>query len=82
MDLKKVLTGATLAGHFIFAGIMFGWGSLQVIFEEEGILNDVCGEDHSCPNQKAKLNLIYTISSTIFMFGAFFSGIAIDNSVY
>lgn len=75
---KKVLTAGTLAGHFVFAGIMFGWGSLQVIFEEEGILNDVCGDMHSCPAQKAKLNLVYTISSTIFMFGAFFSGIVID----
>ena len=75
---RHLLVGLTLAGHFLYAGIIFGWGSLQIIYEEEGILNDVCGVEHSCSAQKTRLTFVYTVGSSVFIFMALFSGVVAD----
>lgn len=66
--MKELLAGLVLAGHCLFAGIMFGWASLQLILEEEEVMRSGCDPDEvECASQNAKFNLVYTVTTTLFM---------------
>ncbi len=63
-----ILVGSSLLTNFLFAGIIFGWPLLQLLFEEEGILRpESCSSDSGsiCYEQKNRIMELYTIAATI-----------------
>ena len=53
---------------FLFSGIIFGWQSLLLVLQRHGTYHELCDQsaplDEICTEQKAALNLIFTIGST------------------
>ena len=78
---KSALVTVTLICTALFSGALFGWATLQLIFEEDGVFNDGCegvADDEICEAQQNKFSLMYNIASTLMAFGSFFWGSFVD----
>ena len=77
--LKGALIAVAISCMGLFSGIIFGWGTLQLILEEEGLYSSGCTDDDDiCPSRQNKFFLLYTISTSTFLVASFFSGMAVD----
>lgn len=81
LTAKSILVAVTLTCTALFSGALFGWATLQLIFEEDGVFSDGCenvADDELCDAQQNKFSLMYNISSTLMAFGSFFWGSFVD----
>jgi len=69
-----------LLANFLFSGIIFGWASLQLLFEEDGVYRGLCpaGTSPRCASRIARLVLLYTLGSTANVLGGTPSGFLVD----
>lgn len=68
--VKAALIIVAITCMGLFSGIIFGWGTLQLVLEEEGLYDSGCLEDEGiCSSRQNKFYLLYTIrySSQIVM---------------
>jgi hypothetical protein len=77
---KTSLIIVTLACTAMFSGAIFGWATLQLIFEKDGVFSDGCevDTDDVCEEQQNKFSLIYNVTSTLMAFASFFCGLFVD----
>ena len=67
--------------NLLFCGCIFGYASLQLIFEEDGVLATLCGsEGPGCEAQLQSLLLVYTLGSSFQVFSSFPVGILVDSA--
>lgn len=80
LEIKTVLIWIVFLYTLLFSGIIFGFSSLQLLLEKDGVLSNECDEssDDICESRDLKLKLVYTVSTTVFMFGAFVAGVVVD----
>jgi len=64
---------------FFTSGIFYGWASLYTMFLEQGVYSEMCGSGEDvCEAQKARLSLVYTVSSTVNLCSQLFWGCVLD----
>lgn len=81
ITVKAALVTVTLICTALFSGALFGWATLQLIFEQDGVFSNGCedtAESEICESQQTKFALMYNVSSTVMAFGAFFWGSFVD----
>ena len=78
--MKELLIGLAMTCTTLYSGIIFGWAPLQLILEEDGVYSANCAktETESCDSQQRQFSLLYTLATSVFMFGAFLSGLCVD----
>ncbi len=70
LDKKSILTILVLIGHILFCGCLYGFASLQLILEREGVMDDGCNSViDTCTQQSARYNLVYTLGTSTFTIG-------------
>jgi MFS transporter, LAT3 family, solute carrier family 43, member 3 len=63
---KLMLVGSALINSLLFSGIIFGWGPLQVMLQEEGQFHENCAvhkHNRACPEQAAKFATIFSTAT-------------------
>lgn len=76
---KIILITAGMTSSLFFSGVIFGWAPLQLILEGENVAAEECDLDkEECDSQIEKLAFIYTLGSTVAVFGAFPVGHFVD----
>lgn len=79
---KDLLIWIALIYTTLFSGIIFGYSSLQLLLEGDGVLSGDCdalgAADNTCRSRDLQFKLIYTVSTSVFMTGAFIAGIVVD----
>ena len=77
--LRKVLIAAVLLSDLSFTGIVFGFSSLEVVWQAEGVYSELCDSgDNLCPAQLNRLNLCFTIASSLAVLSSLPSGAFVD----
>jgi MFS transporter, LAT3 family, solute carrier family 43, member 3 len=76
--MKLYLIILALACTTLYSGIIFGWAPLQLILEEDGVYSSDCEKEEECTSQQKRFSLLYTLATSVFMFGGFISGICVD----
>ncbi|CAK0854975.1 unnamed protein product [Prorocentrum cordatum] len=61
----RLAVGLALAANLLGSGVIFGFAPLQVLLEEDGVFQGLCGKEASvCPERTSQLVLLYTLGST------------------
>eukprot|EP00299_Pterocystis_sp_00344_P001336 c11172_g1_i1.p1 GENE.c11172_g1_i1~~c11172_g1_i1.p1 ORF type:complete len:438 (-),score=84.72 c11172_g1_i1:215-1528(-) len=76
----KWLVFLELVKTFCFSGMIFGWGSLHLIFERNAVFREGCDPDLTvkCEKQEDLLATMFTVGSTTISLAAFFCGSVVD----
>eukprot|EP00743_Colponemidia_sp_Colp-15_P003634 GILK01003923.1.p1 GENE.GILK01003923.1~~GILK01003923.1.p1 ORF type:complete len:474 (+),score=63.84 GILK01003923.1:39-1460(+) len=65
---RAVLCFALLQA-LLTSGAIFGWAPMELILQDDGAYRELCPEgEQTCAEQKKRLNLIFTIASSLFLF--------------
>lgn len=68
--------------NLLFFGCIFGYASLQLLFEEDGVFANLCSSDaeenNPCDRQIQALLLVYTLGSSFQVFSSFPVGFILD----
>eukprot|EP00929_Paragymnodinium_shiwhaense_P096549 TRINITY_DN5816_c0_g1_i1.p1 TRINITY_DN5816_c0_g1~~TRINITY_DN5816_c0_g1_i1.p1 ORF type:complete len:586 (+),score=136.65 TRINITY_DN5816_c0_g1_i1:158-1915(+) len=76
-----LVVAMTLLTSGLFPGMIFGWASLQVLLEKDGVYSGLCGANSdatvTCDARTSRLILIYTIGTTVAVFGGVPGGIVV-----
>jgi hypothetical protein len=78
---KTALVTVTLTCTALFSGALFGWATLQLIFEEDGVFSRGCEgatEDEVCGDRQNKFSLMYNVAAAFMAFGSFCWGSFVD----
>ncbi len=78
---RYALLAITLVQSAFFAGIIFGWPAFAQILVTEGVYMPIHCQNltRACVmSQHNDLSLVYTLSSSLFIFGAFPAGLLLD----
>ena len=77
---KTTLIIISLTCATLFSGAIFGWATLQLILEEEGVFSEGCNmsETNICKEQQSKFSLVYSLASTLSAVASFFIGMFSD----
>ena len=81
VSAKAALVAVTLLCATLFSGALFGWATLQLIFEDDGVFSQGCEHvprDEICEKQRNKFSLVYNVTSSFLAFGSFFWGLFVD----
>lgn len=81
ISMKAALVVVTLICTALFSGALFGWATLQLILEEDGVFSRGCEgtiDDEICEEQHKKFSLVYNVTSSCLAFGSFFWGSFVD----
>lgn len=77
-----VLAVVSWVGTVLFAGTIYGFASLQLMLEAEGVLHSQCGRPEgdmkACAEQLANFSLVFTVGTSLQTFSSFLVGYAID----
>lgn len=78
--IKTCLIAISLIGVTLFSGVIFGWATIRLIFEDDGVFSKGChaSSDDICEEQQRKFSLVYNVASTVMAFASFFSGLFVD----
>ena len=77
--LVSCLVGLQVSVNLCFCGVIFGYASLQLLFEEDGVFRSMCGAGEAgCEKQVQSLLLVYTLGSSFQVFSSFPVGILVD----
>ena len=90
----RVLLFLALLCQGLFAGIVFGWGGLQLLLETDGVYEELCDSgsetsgsgsdsgraDGQCEDRTARFSLIYTLGFTTSVWGSLPAGALVDRS--
>lgn len=74
ITVKSALVVVTLICTALFSGALFGWATLQLIFEEDGVFSSGCEDaldDELCEKQQQKFSLVFNTVSSFMAFGSF-----------
>eukprot|EP00299_Pterocystis_sp_00344_P016195 c8122_g1_i2.p1 GENE.c8122_g1_i2~~c8122_g1_i2.p1 ORF type:complete len:507 (+),score=119.46 c8122_g1_i2:43-1521(+) len=77
----KWLVVLNLLGNLFFSGMIFGWGSLMLIFEQDHVFERGCHKtesDDKCRKQENLLTAMYTAASTAQPLVSFGCGYLVD----
>ena len=87
----RVLLFLALLCQGLFAGIVFGWGGLQLLLETDGVYEELCDSgpasgsgsdrgqaDGQCEDRTARFSLIYTLGFTTSVWGSLPAGALVD----
>lgn len=69
---------ASFLGIFLFSGIIFGWGPMQLLLEADGVYSGVCGDAPGCDAQSSRLLFLYTLGSTSAVIASLPAGFLVD----
>ena len=80
--MKGALIALALTCTSLYSGVIFGWAPLQLILEEDGVYSSDCEEGEECTSQQKRFSLLYTLATSVFMFGGILSHIVISYSFH
>eukprot|EP00232_Nephroselmis_pyriformis_P013895 CAMPEP_0182876078 /NCGR_PEP_ID=MMETSP0034_2-20130328/13935_1 /TAXON_ID=156128 /ORGANISM="Nephroselmis pyriformis, Strain CCMP717" /LENGTH=201 /DNA_ID=CAMNT_0025008847 /DNA_START=107 /DNA_END=709 /DNA_ORIENTATION=- len=76
-DVTLLVTA--FASCLFFSGISYGWAPMVLMLKGEGQYSELCTvEDPDCEAREQRLNLIYTMASSMFSIVAMPSGVILD----
>jgi len=69
-----------LTCNFLFSGVIFGWASLQLLLEDEGLYRSLCPAlEPNCHDRMSRLLFLYAVGSTANVVGATPCGFLVDH---